>query len=96
LKGCETVVTDGEQVFVNTSGNPGMATAGSGDVLSGMIASLIGQRLSPMDAAQLGVWLHGRSADLAFEATHTPHESIIASTLINHIAAAIRELNSDK
>ncbi|MCL2624092.1 MAG: NAD(P)H-hydrate dehydratase, partial [Planctomycetaceae bacterium] len=94
LKGCETVVTDGEQIYVNTSGNPGMATAGSGDVLSGMIASLIGQRLSPMDAAKLGVWLHGRSADLALEISHTPHESITASTLIDHIGSAVWEWNA--
>ena len=90
LKGSETVVTDGEQVFVNTSGNPGMATAGSGDVLSGMIASLVGQRFSPLDAARLGVWLHGRTADLALTATHVPMESITASTLIDHIGSAIR------
>ena len=94
LKGFETVVTDGEHTFVNTSGNPGMATAGSGDVLSGMIASLIGQRFSPFDAAKLGVYLHGRAADFAQEMSHIPQESIIASTLIHHIGQAIRDLNS--
>jgi len=93
LKGFETVVTDGEQVFVNTSGNPGMATAGSGDVLSGMIASLVGQRLSPLAAAKLGVYLHGRTSDLAFTISNIPLESMTASTLISHIGPAIRELD---
>ena len=93
FKGFETVVTDGQQVFVNTSGNPGMATAGSGDVLSGMIASLVGQRFSPMDAARLGVYLHGRTADLAMITSNVPLESITATTLIHHIGPAIRELD---
>ena len=97
LKGSETIVvcnnnTPRQQAFVNTSGNPGMATGGSGDVLSGMIASLIGQRFSPFDAAKLGVYLHGRTADLAHCESQIPHESITASTLVDHIAAAIREL----
>ena len=94
FKGYETIVTDGAQVFVNTSGNPGMATAGSGDVLSGIIASLIGQRFSPLDAANLGVYLHGRTGDLALSASHIPMESMNASTLIDHIGPAIRELDT--
>jgi len=95
LKGSETVVTDGTQVYVNTSGNPGMATAGSGDVLSGMIASLVGQRFSPLDAAKLGVYLHGRTADLALAASNIPPESLIASTLIDHICPAIRDCDGN-
>ncbi|MDR1494375.1 MAG: NAD(P)H-hydrate dehydratase [Planctomycetaceae bacterium] len=92
LKGAETVVTDGRQTFVNTSGNPGMATAGSGDVLAGIIASLIGQNFSLIDAAKLGAFLHGRTADIAYRQSQIPYESIIASTLINHIPDAINEL----
>jgi len=95
LKGFETVVTDGKQACVNTSGNPGMATAGSGDVLSGMIASLVGQRFLPFDAAKLGVYLHGRTGDLALAVSGIPPESIIASTLIDHIGQAIRKLNAN-
>ena len=95
LKGFETVVTDGTRACVNTSGNPGMATAGSGDVLSGMIASLVGQRFLPFDAAQLGVYLHGRTGNLALAVSGIPPESIIASTLIDHIGQAIRELNAN-
>ena len=93
LKGNATVVTDGQHVFVNTSGNPGMATAGSGDVLSGMIASLIGQGFSPLDAAKLGVYLHGRTGDIAITTSRIPLESVTAVTLINHIGQTISELN---
>jgi NAD(P)H-hydrate epimerase len=65
LKGHQTIVTDGHRLYVNSTGNPGMATAGSGDVLTGAIAALIGQRLAPFEAAQLGVHLHGLAGDLA-------------------------------
>src|SRR6185295_17255353 len=54
LKGHRTVVTDGRQVYENTTGNPGMATAGSGDVLTGLIAALLAQGMKPFAAAQLG------------------------------------------
>ena len=94
LKDSETIVTDGDQIFINTSGNPGMATAGSGDVLSGVIASLVGQRFSPLDAARLGVFLHGRTGDLVCSVSGIPQESITASTLIEHVGLAIWELNS--
>ncbi len=65
LKGAGTVVTDGHQVNVNRTGTPGMATGGAGDVLAGVIAALIGQRLPAFDAAQLGVYLHGLAGDIA-------------------------------
>lgn len=64
LKGQHSVVSDGRQVYVNHTGNPALATAGSGDVLTGVIASLIGQGMAPFDAAVLGVHLHGLAADL--------------------------------
>lgn len=64
LKGHETVVTDGSTCLVNTTGNPGMAVGGSGDVLAGMIASFCGQGLSPLDAAASAVWLHGKAGDI--------------------------------
>lgn len=64
LKGHDTCVTDGHTVYRNTTGNPGMATGGSGDVLAGMIVGLLGQGLKPLDAAACGVWLHGAAGDL--------------------------------
>lgn len=63
LKGHKTVITDGKSCYVNNTGNPGMATGGSGDVLTGIIASLIGQGLDPLQAAACGAWLHGAAGD---------------------------------
>jgi NAD(P)H-hydrate epimerase len=65
LKGHGTVVTDGERLHVNETGNPGMATGGSGDVLTGVIGALLGQGLSPFEAAVLGVHAHGLAGDIA-------------------------------
>jgi len=67
LKGAGTIVTDGEKVYVNTTGNPGMATAGSGDVLTGAITALASQGLGNYDAAVLGVYIHGLAGDIAAE-----------------------------
>lgn len=64
LKGHRTVVTDGKTLYVNQTGNPGMATGGSGDVLGGMIVSLLGQGVEPLEAAALGAYLHGAAGDL--------------------------------
>ncbi len=64
LKGHHTVVATASSVYVNTTGNPGMATGGMGDVLTGLIAALIAQGLAPADAARLGVAVHGAAADL--------------------------------
>jgi ADP-dependent NAD(P)H-hydrate dehydratase len=65
LKGAGTVVTDGKRYYINTTGNPGMATGGTGDVLTGVIAALLAQKLPLFDAAQLGVFIHGLSGDIA-------------------------------
>ena len=64
LKGHETLVTDGKSCYLNTTGNPGMAVGGSGDVLAGIIVSLLGQGLEPLTAAACGAWLHGAAGDL--------------------------------
>lgn len=73
LKGHRTVVSDGARSYVNTSGNPAMATAGSGDVLTGVIAALMGQHLPALEAAALGVYAHGRAGDLARDALIGPN-----------------------
>lgn len=67
LKGASTVVSDGRKLYINTSGNPGMATGGSGDVLTGIIASLCGQGYEPWEASVLGCYLHGCAGDAAME-----------------------------
>lgn len=64
LKGHETCVTDGNTGYINRTGNPGMAVGGSGDVLAGIIAGLLGQGISPLEAAACGAWLHGAAGDL--------------------------------
>jgi NAD(P)H-hydrate epimerase len=86
LKGHRTVISDGQRTVVNTTGNPGMATGGSGDVLTGLIASLICQHLEAFEAAYLGVFLHGLAGDMAAESLG--QESLIASDLVASLPAA--------
>lgn len=64
LKGHETIITDGKETYVNKTGNPGMATGGSGDVLAGILVSLLGQGLKPLEAAASAAWIHGSAGDL--------------------------------
>lgn len=64
LKGNNTVITDGSEVYVNPTGNAGMAVGGSGDVLAGIITALLGQGISPLEAAACGAWLHGAAGDV--------------------------------
>jgi NAD(P)H-hydrate epimerase len=91
LKGAHTSIAapDGN-CFFNTSGNPGMATAGSGDVLTGIIVSLLAQGWPPHRAAFAGVWLHGVAGDKA--ALKSGQQALIASDIIKNIGKAIREL----
>lgn len=89
LKGHRTLITDGMRRAVNATGNPGMATGGSGDVLTGLISALACQGLTPFDAARLGVFLHGLAGDLA--ADELGQESLIASDLIRFLPRAFRE-----
>lgn len=92
LKGNETIVTNGEDFYINKTGNPGMATAGSGDCLSGMIASLL-YRFSPFEAAKLGVYLHGLAGDLAEK--DIGEESLIATDIIRYLPAAFKLLKNE-
>jgi len=90
LKGAGTVVsTPSGETYINTTGNPGMATGGSGDVLTGAIAALAGQGLGPLEAANCGVYLHGLAGDLA--AQHWGEYGLMASDMADGLALAIKE-----
>ena len=67
LKGHRTCITDGQAGYRNVTGNPGMAVGGSGDVLAGMITALLGQKISPLEAAAVAAWLHGAAGDACAE-----------------------------
>lgn len=88
LKGHKTIVTDGEDCYVNHTGNPGMAVGGSGDVLSGIITGLLGQGVSPMDAAACGVWLHGAAGDLC--ATDLGQLSMLPTDMLNALPRLLK------
>lgn len=88
LKGHNTIVTDGTDVYVNETGNPGLATAGTGDVLTGIIAGLVGQGMAPMEAAKLGVFLHGLAGDYVTE--EKGQHGVIASDVIERIPNAYK------
>lgn len=88
LKGHRTLITDGQRTTYNATGNPGMATGGSGDVLTGVVTALLGQGLPPFEAAQLGVHVHGLAGDLA--ADQLGQVSLVASDLLRFLPAAFR------
>ena len=88
LKGAGTVVTDGKKVYVNTTGNPGMATGGSGDVLTGVIAAIAGGGMNNFDAAAVGVYIHGMAGDLA--ADKLGQISLIATDIIENLSEAFK------
>ncbi|NOX56132.1 MAG: NAD(P)H-hydrate dehydratase [Planctomycetes bacterium] len=90
LKGHGTVVTDGDRVAVNPTGNAGMATGGSGDVLTGLVAALLGQGMSAFEAAQMGVYVHGLAGDLA--AKELSQTALIASDLPRFLGHAWKEI----
>ena len=86
VKGAPTLLVDSDTVYKNTTGNQALATAGSGDVLTGIITSLVAQSYEPINAAILGVYLHGLTADIAF--SETSYQSFIASDIIATIGEA--------
>jgi NAD(P)H-hydrate epimerase len=92
LKGHHTIVTDGSRTSINDTGNPGMATGGTGDVLTGVITALLCQGLEPFDAARLGVHVHGLAGDLAAE--KLGQVSLIASDLVGFLPAAFLSAQS--
>jgi ADP-dependent NAD(P)H-hydrate dehydratase / NAD(P)H-hydrate epimerase len=83
LKGAGTLIASGDEIAVSTTGNPGMASGGMGDLLTGVIAGLIAQGISPKDAAQQGVYLHGMAADIAAEVSG--ERGLLASDLFPYI-----------
>jgi ADP-dependent NAD(P)H-hydrate dehydratase len=89
LKGHRTLITDGQQQTHNTTGNPGMATGGTGDVLTGLTTALLCQGLSPFDAARLAAHIHGLAGDLAAE--ELGQVSLIASDLVPWLPAAFKQ-----
>ena len=93
LKGVPTVIASPHgRVFINSTGNPGMSTAGAGDVLTGMIAGFLGQGLSPLDACTFGVYMHGLAGDIA--ASDKGEHSLIASDIIDNIPSAFNIMKS--
>ncbi|GJM31342.1 MAG: bifunctional NAD(P)H-hydrate repair enzyme [Saprospiraceae bacterium] len=94
LKGAHTCIsTPNGRCYFNSTGNPGMATAGSGDVLTGIISALLAQSYSALEAALLGVYIHGLAGDHAAEVSE--QESLIASDIVDQLGAAFRDLKSD-
>jgi NAD(P)H-hydrate epimerase len=88
LKGAPTLIAEqGGALFINTTGNPGLSTAGTGDVLTGMIAGFLAQGRAPVDAARLGVYLHGLAADVVVESLG--EWSLVAGDLLDGIAEAL-------
>jgi len=90
LKGHRTLITDGRKVYENHTGNSGMATAGMGDVLAGMIAGMIAQGVSCLEAARFGVYLHGLSGDLAGK--QKTDICLLASDLIEYLPEAVKKV----
>jgi len=90
LKGADSVVANRDGLYVNTTGNPGMATGGSGDVLTGVVAALAGQGLTSLDAAILAAYVHGRAGDIA--ASRLGQVSLIAPDIIDALPEAFQGL----
>ncbi len=92
LKGANTAVVSNQgEIFFNQTGNPGMATAGSGDVLTGIIAGILCSGYSPLDASIMGVWVHGKAGDYA--SIEQSQESLIASDIIRNLGKAFKSVN---
>jgi len=92
LKGSRTIVAEkARPLSYNTTGNPGMATGGMGDVLTGVCAALIAQKLAPYEAARLGAWLCGRAAEIAIFSGAASQESLLPSDLLDHLGAAFQD-----
>ena len=89
LKGANTLVTDGKEVFVNLNGNPGMAKAGCGDMLTGMIGSFVAQGIEPFDAAKCAVFIHGKCGDLT--ASQVSKRGMIVLDMVDRLGALMSD-----
>ncbi|HEY1581828.1 MAG TPA: NAD(P)H-hydrate dehydratase, partial [Chthoniobacterales bacterium] len=95
LKGSRTIVAEaGHPLSYNTTGNPGMATGGMGDVLTGVCAGLLGAKVAPNAAARIGAWVCGRAAEIAIFQGSASEESLLPTDLLDHLGSAFRELRS--
>jgi NAD(P)H-hydrate epimerase len=92
LKGSDTLVVQGEQVAVNSTGDVALATAGTGDVLSGVIGALLARGMDTYEAARAGAWAHGRAAEMWLQETGWPAESMVATDLLEYLPPAVGEL----
>jgi hydroxyethylthiazole kinase-like uncharacterized protein yjeF len=94
VKGAYSLIVDADNIYMNSTGTPALATAGSGDVLTGMITSLLAQGYKPTEAARVGVYLHGLTADLTEETIHP--RSFTASDIIENIGNAYLHLEKKR
>jgi ADP-dependent NAD(P)H-hydrate dehydratase / NAD(P)H-hydrate epimerase len=92
LKGSDTLIACAQRTAVNSTGNVALATAGTGDILSGVIGALLSRGMEVYEAAQVGAWAHGRAAELWLEDTGWPAESLIATDLLDYLPPALGEL----
>jgi ADP-dependent NAD(P)H-hydrate dehydratase / NAD(P)H-hydrate epimerase len=94
-KGSRTIVTERDRpLSYNTTGNPGMASGGMGDVLTGVCAGLVGQNLTLYDAARVGAWACGRAAELAVFSGQSSEQSLLATDVLNHLGGAFNDLQA--
>src|SRR5690606_38611514 len=92
LKGCRTIVTRAEApLWINSTGTPGMATGGQGDLLSGVIGALLAGGHPPLHAASLGAWVCGRAAERALQASHLSEEALSPSDVLENLGGAFRD-----
>ena len=95
LKGSRSIVCErGKPISYNTTGNPGMASGGMGDVLTGVCAGLVGRELSMYDAGRVGAWICGRAAEMSIFQDNASEESLLASNVLTHLGGAFNELRN--
>ena len=94
LKGHNTIVTDGDEIYINTTGSSALAKAGTGDVLTGMTAGFCAQGVKPIESAILSVYLHGLSGDIASE--NLTSYCVLASDVIAYINCAFEQVLRDE